>query len=244
MPLSAYVGRAMSNHPTPSPEKAPVSSPSSKRITNPTGSRIAALARTFPPRFPRHRFFGHGFKPTADEWVRMQEHFARFPDDRIVRGEQHMAGENRYFISYHKNFPNGERWGTKEDLVEVRKAANAANRRQHKKLMATDPAYKAAKLDKLRSLVDRQVAIREEMGERTQAQKEKHAIRQRKFAAAEKTRASKALADAQKKAQKGRSLSREEKAAVARAELDAKRAAIRAEVIEFEERQKAAAQAA
>lgn len=226
----------MSNQPDKAPEKAPVSSPSSKRITNPAGSRVATLARTFPPRFPRHRFFRHGFKPTDDEWIRMQEHCHHFPNDRIVRGEQHMEGENKYFLNYDRSYPDGERWGTKEELVEVRKAANATNRRSYKRKMANDQGFRKAQHKKLSALVDRQVAIREEAGERTQAQKEKHAIRQRKFAAAEKIRQAKVLADAVKKVKRSRSLSREERAAVARAELDAKRAALRAEVEAFERR--------
>lgn len=135
------------------------------RIPNPTGTRVAAPAKTYPPRFPRLRFFAHGNKPTAEEWERMQAHFREHPEDRIRRGEQHMEGENRFFICYSRSHPGGERWGTKEELAEARIRSAAAVRRSRRKRMKSDPAFREAQLARLASIVERQRAVDEEKRE-------------------------------------------------------------------------------
>ena len=146
----------------------------------------------------------------------------------MVRGEQRMPGENLYFIGYNPSYPDGERWGTKEQLAEIRRKGNAASRRQKRERMKNDPDYKAAMMRRLARLVTRRVAIEESDDAAAELKRQKAAARQSKFRAAEKARKAKAHRDAITKVKKGNALTRMERAAIHRAEVDAERAARRA----------------
>lgn len=148
----------------------------------------AAPARTLPaPLVMRHYHFPGG-KPTLDEWRAMQADFKADPSLRIKIGTPHPSEPNRFLLSYHKDYPSGERWGTKGQLAAQRKAAIGAQKRCRQKRMLTDPNYRAARREGLRVFTKKLKDLAEFDADEAAKQKGQALSRARKSATKRRTK--------------------------------------------------------
>lgn len=127
--------------------------------------RPSSVARTLPAPLAtvRFTFSGPGGKPTPDEWLALQAHFKVHPKDRIKLSTAHpdKSRENCFFLGYHRDYANGERWGTKEQLVKRRQSVTAAQKALRKRKMKHDPAYRETRLAALAAFEKRRGICKE-----------------------------------------------------------------------------------
>lgn len=78
------------------------------------------------------------------------------PARRIQIGARHYSDPNLIFLRYHVRYPNGEMWGTKEQLVEAREKRRANVKKWRQGKAKHDPEWKAERDAKLKLLAERQ----------------------------------------------------------------------------------------
>ena len=140
------------------PEIQPANPP--RHVGNPTGSRKANLAKTYPPA-PTTKLLHSGKRPTKEQYDAMMAHFRAHPETRTKVGQRSALDSNLVFLGYRQNAPDGERWGTKQQLVDQRRRSNLWSAKWRRRKMETDPEYRAARFADLAKIVARAKAIRE-----------------------------------------------------------------------------------
>jgi hypothetical protein len=118
----------------------------------PTPSNVAKTR----PAKPLFRLDLGGKKPTKEEWIDFQSFLKTNPAFRVLVGTAHPTIPNLFFLRYHARYPNGEVWGSKQDLVDLRNGRKAALKRWRQNKAKNDSEWKAERDAKLKQLAERQ----------------------------------------------------------------------------------------
>jgi len=86
----------------------------------------------------------------------LQAALKEHPDRRLSIGTKHPSLPNVIFLRYHVRYPNGEMWGTEEQLVEAREKRRANVKVWRQRKSQSDPEWKAERDAKLKALAERQ----------------------------------------------------------------------------------------
>ena len=140
-------------HAKPAQESMP-SNPS--WLISPHQKPQPSIAKTTPIPVLSIRLQIDGRKPTKEEWAMLQAALKEHPERRLSIGTKHPSLPNLIFLRYHVRYPNGEMWGTKEQLVEAREKRRANVKKWRQGKAKHDPEWKAERDTKLKELAERQ----------------------------------------------------------------------------------------
>lgn len=140
----------------------------------------AKPARTLAPSLMYQRFFFAGGKPDGEQWQAMMAFFKLNPQLRIKPGTPHPTEDGKWFISYHRDYVGGERWGSKGQLATRRKAALKAQRAYRQRRMQTDAAYREKRLEALREFDEKRSRIAADLREAAGEPKRRRAAKSRR----------------------------------------------------------------
>jgi hypothetical protein len=97
-----------------------------------------------------------GRKPTKEEWIDFQSFLKSSPQFRILVGTAHPKIPDLFFLRYHNRYANGEMWGSKQDLVDLRNGRKAALKRWRQNKAKYDPEWKAERNTKFKEMSEKQ----------------------------------------------------------------------------------------
>jgi len=115
----------------------------------------SATVKTRPSK-PLFRLDLGGRKPTKEEWSDFQSFLKSNPQFRVLVGTAHPKIHDLFFLRYHNRYPNGEMWGSKQDLIDLRNGRKAALKRWRQNKAKYDPDWKAERDAKFREMSEKQ----------------------------------------------------------------------------------------